>query len=174
MAGKSVVYLEDIQPAGAVRTKKEKSEVLTETTEGKVSLKRQRTLEDMFGGSKDASSDSFAKKSRLSASGSASSVTRVSGLPKLNAIQFSLSEYETFLSDEERRLLALECQVMGRSWQVSLGILTFGGLMPVAVRLKMLKDEIRKPYFLSLKQFLWQEGVRGADSSPKVYPSRKC
>jgi uracil-DNA glycosylase len=40
----------------------------------------------------------------------------------------------------------------------------------------LLKDEIKKPYFIALKRFLWDEGVRGADDSPKtlkVYPSRK-
>lgn len=42
-------------------------------------------------------------------------------------------------------------------------------------RLKLLKDEIKKPYFIALKQFLWNEGVRGADDTPKslpIYPSR--
>ncbi|KAE9408408.1 uracil-DNA glycosylase [Gymnopus androsaceus JB14] len=40
--------------------------------------------------------------------------------------------------------------------------------------LKLLKDEIKQPYFISLKRFLWQEGVRGPDDSPqslKIYPS---
>lgn len=40
----------------------------------------------------------------------------------------------------------------------------------------MLKDEIKQPYFIALKRFLWQEGVRGPDDSPqpyKVYPSRE-
>lgn len=43
-------------------------------------------------------------------------------------------------------------------------------------RLKVLKDEIKKPYFISLKKFLWEEGVRGPDDSVKglkVYPIRK-
>ena len=42
-------------------------------------------------------------------------------------------------------------------------------------RLKLLKDEITKDYFIKLKAFLWDEGVRGPDDpSPnfKVYPSR--
>ena len=42
-------------------------------------------------------------------------------------------------------------------------------------RLKVLKDEIRKPYFLKLKKFLYEQGVKGAsDSAPnlKVYPAR--
>ncbi|TFK40249.1 uracil-DNA glycosylase-like protein [Crucibulum laeve] len=40
--------------------------------------------------------------------------------------------------------------------------------------LKLLQDEIKKPYFLSLKRFLWEEGVRGVDNTPaniKIYPS---
>lgn len=40
----------------------------------------------------------------------------------------------------------------------------------------MLKDEIKKPYFISLKEFLWKEGVQGPDDSAqnlKVYPARK-
>jgi len=43
-------------------------------------------------------------------------------------------------------------------------------------RLKVLKDEIKKPYFISLKEFLWKEGVQGPDDSArdlKVYPARK-
>jgi len=41
-------------------------------------------------------------------------------------------------------------------------------------RLKVLKDEIKKPYFISLKEFLWKEGVQGPDDSArdlKVYPA---
>ena len=40
----------------------------------------------------------------------------------------------------------------------------------------MLKDEIRKPYFIKLKEFLWEQGVKGVDDSSKslkVYPARK-
>jgi hypothetical protein len=43
-------------------------------------------------------------------------------------------------------------------------------------RLKVLKDEIKKPYFIALKKFLWEEGVRGPDDIPKslkVFPSRE-
>lgn len=43
-------------------------------------------------------------------------------------------------------------------------------------RLKVLKDEIKKPYFISLKKFLWEEGVRGPDDNVKglkVYPPRE-
>jgi len=44
------------------------------------------------------------------------------------------------------------------------------------VRLKLLKDEIKQPYFITLKKFLWDEGVRGPDESLptcKIYPARK-
>ena len=40
----------------------------------------------------------------------------------------------------------------------------------------MLKDEIRKPYFIKLKEFLWEQGVKGLDEVPKtlkIYPARK-
>ena len=43
-------------------------------------------------------------------------------------------------------------------------------------RLKLLKDEIKKPYFLTLKRFLANEGVKGLNNSApnlKVYPARK-
>lgn len=44
------------------------------------------------------------------------------------------------------------------------------------IRLKVLKDEIKKPYFIALKEFLWKEGVHGPDDSAnnlKIYPARK-
>ncbi len=52
------------------------------------------------------------------------------------------------------------------------------GVMPAedAHRLKLLKDEIRQPYFLKLKRFLLEQGVKGPDDSApnlKVYPARK-
>lgn len=43
-------------------------------------------------------------------------------------------------------------------------------------RLKVLKDEIRKPYFIKLKDFLWEQGVKGPNDSSKslrIYPARK-
>lgn len=40
--------------------------------------------------------------------------------------------------------------------------------------LKLLKDEIKKPYFINLKQFLWDAGIKGMDDIPRnVYPSPK-
>lgn len=49
-------------------------------------------------------------------------------------------------------------------------------MLTLGARLKVLKEEIRKQYFLKLKQFLWDQGVKGAEDSSKslkVYPARK-
>lgn len=43
-------------------------------------------------------------------------------------------------------------------------------------RLKLLTDEIRQPYFLKLKRFLREQGVKGPDDTAanvKVYPARE-
>ncbi|KAK4699620.1 uracil-DNA glycosylase, partial [Phenoliferia sp. Uapishka_3] len=55
----------------------------------------------------------------------------------------------------EKDLLKLECETMDESW------------------LALLETEIRKDYFLSLKSFLWTEGVRGVGDSKKgkVFPA---
>ncbi|TDL25619.1 uracil-DNA glycosylase [Rickenella mellea] len=81
-----------------------------------------------------------------------------SELQPLNSVPFSLSAFQESLSEEHRNLLRLECETMGKSW------------------LKILKDEIKKPYFIGLKTFLWNEGVRSPDdesNSSKIYPSPK-
>ncbi|KAJ6631016.1 uracil-DNA glycosylase [Mycena sp. CBHHK59/15] len=83
--------------------------------------------------------------------------TKLSALQPLNAIPFSLSAFVDALPEDARALLALECDVMGKSW------------------LKVLKDELTKPYFLALKKFLYAEGVRGAHDAPpaRIYPAPK-
>ena len=43
-------------------------------------------------------------------------------------------------------------------------------------RINVLKDEIKKPYFLKLKEFLWDEGVRTSNDTPatvKIFPPRE-
>ncbi|KAI0261506.1 uracil-DNA glycosylase-like protein [Gloeopeniophorella convolvens] len=121
--------------------------------------KRQRTLFDMMGPA-SASSGSTTKKPKLAAgtqatSASTSASASAPALQSLDSIPFSLSEYKAALTDDQRRLLRLECETMGKSW------------------LKILKDELTKPYFLALKEFLWAEGVHGPDDSApglKIYP----
>jgi len=137
-----------------------KSEKATAVANNK---RKQPTLLDMFAGSQTKkSSEPVTKKFKLSVSAPATarsgtaSVASSSKTLRLNAIPFSLAQYQESLSADERGLLALECACMGKSW------------------LKVLKDEIKKPYFISLKKFLWEEGVRGPDEIPKplkVYPS---
>lgn len=49
-------------------------------------------------------------------------------------------------------------------------------LKSLTSRLKILHDEIKKPYFMELKKFLWKEGVQGPNDEVKgpnkVYPIR--
>ncbi|KAF9484336.1 uracil-DNA glycosylase [Pholiota conissans] len=144
----TTVYLGDIQPSSRNKRPRQDDEQ-EETSFGKVSIseKRQRTLADMFSGR--------LSKTNPRASSATKAFTIPPGLVKLNSIPFSLSAYLDSMSEPEKKLLKLECDVMGKVW------------------LKVLEDEIRKPYFLSLKEFLWKEGYHGIDdTSPtlKVYP----
>ncbi|TBU49769.1 uracil-DNA glycosylase [Dichomitus squalens] len=101
----------------------------------------------------------FTKKSSSSSSSRGPALKKSkTDNPSLNSIPFSLKEYQDTLSEEEKSLLALECETMGKSW------------------LKLLKDEIKKSYFLNLKRFLASEGVKGVNDSAsnlKVYPAPK-
>ncbi|KAA1467329.1 uracil-DNA glycosylase [Dentipellis sp. KUC8613] len=182
-AERRVVYLEDLEPpkakpvgaekepADASPSASQESSASTKAKPAVTAVKRQRTLMDMFSSS-PASAEPSSKKQKLVKSGSSSSALAVSGksvagssastttlgLQPLNAIPFSMSAYQDSLTEDQRRLLKLECETMGKSW------------------LKLLKDEIRKPYFISLKEFLWKEGVQGPDDSAKnlkVYPAPK-
>lgn len=172
-----VVYLEDLEETSAVQPKEQAKEnkalattAVSETKDAsnkkeapKTSGKRQRTLMDMFSSaSGSGGSQPSAKKIRLEKTGASSSSadnaksTGLQATKSLNSIPFSPSDFLASLSENERRLLTLEIESMGKSW------------------LKVLKDEIRKPYFLKLKEFLWEEGVRGPETPcNKVYPAPK-
>jgi uracil-DNA glycosylase len=106
-----------------VESTKPKLESSTSTTNGK----RQRTLFDMFGSAPSQGSNTPSKKPKLTASGSSgndklSAVTVTSssggssGLQPLNSIPFSSSEYVGSLTGDQKRLLKLECETMGKSW----------------------------------------------------------
>ncbi|KDQ57240.1 hypothetical protein JAAARDRAFT_194397 [Jaapia argillacea MUCL 33604] len=169
-----VVYLEDldspseakpeapaaIAPIGSDIEKVAESSSALEPPPASSSTKRQRTLVDMF------TAAPAAKKAKpgASTSGAASQsggtgsapVVKVNGLQALNSIPFSMSSYLESLTDEQRKLLHIECETMGKTW------------------LKLLKDEIKKPYFIALKKFLWEEGVTAIETkSLKVYPPPK-
>jgi uracil-DNA glycosylase len=93
----------------------------TSTTNGK----RQRTLFDMLGSAPSQGSDTRSKKPKLTASSSgndklSAAGTRSSGqspgLQSLNSIPFSSTEYVASLTADQKRLLKLECETMGKSW----------------------------------------------------------
>ena len=69
-------------------------------------LKRQRTLMDMFSGSS-------AKKNKV---GESTAAAVVSKTQTLNAIPFNLNGFINSLTEEQRGLLGLEIETMGKSW----------------------------------------------------------
>lgn len=116
-----VVYYEDLAPAKSVKNNAESTtpaKAATAAVESsgntgtksvdtaKVGTKRQRTIGEMFG-----PSTTVAKKPKLGQSASF-------GSQPLNSIPFSLSGYLDSLNEEERDLLSLECETMGKSWSV--------------------------------------------------------
>jgi uracil-DNA glycosylase len=125
----TVVYLEDIETQVTTTSTQSQGDGSIASTSSQTSSsgtaavnnKRQRTLMDMFGGSqpdKKASAPA-AKKLKLSVSEPViRSMPSGSKNQRLNAIAFSLSQYQESLSTEQRSLLALECVYMGKSWCV--------------------------------------------------------
>lgn len=128
------VYLEDIE----VKKTDEKDENKTNgngsatvaVTKEKISTavtgKRQRTLMEMSGKAKmkvlpavkkqkleDNSSSSGALEG---ASSSSPPKALTSGLQPLNSIPFSMQAFKDSLSDDQKGLLLLECETMGKSW----------------------------------------------------------
>lgn len=139
-----VVYLEDLQgPPPAAKADEDASQdasdageneskggvtVAKTTTTAAGGAKRQRTLMDMFSvapkdGAGPASKKLKASPSLSSVSGSlvpgsskgTSSSTKIGFVP-LNSIPFSLSAYLESLTEDQRRLLQLECETLGKSW----------------------------------------------------------
>lgn len=116
MDAKPLVYLEDVQIS-----KKDASKAATPATATTASNrsfystgKRQRTLADMFSSSQEKKNEDpepSTKKLKMTVQGTPS-------LTKLNAIPFSLSAFQESLSEEEKQLLALECDTLGKSWCV--------------------------------------------------------
>lgn len=128
------IYLEDIDPTFKSALKRERpndcpqadsEKSSTITPAPTKSVKRQRTLGETFFGFQGKTKISPSKGLKPSG-GSTSSVasnsstrpktSAASGLVKLNSIPFSMAAYQESLSDDEKRLLQLECEVMGKSW----------------------------------------------------------
>ena len=123
------VYLEDIDPTFKSTSKRERPDDGPQpgnsSTIAPAPVKRQRTLGETFfsaQGKKKSSPLKALKPSGGSTSSIASNTSSArpkasaSGLVKLNSIPFSMTAYLESLSDEEKRLLQLECEVMGKSW----------------------------------------------------------
>lgn len=171
------VYLEDIEVQAAPKKAESSSnEVATPSSSQKsdatANNKRQRTLMDMFGG---GGSQPSSKKLKTTTTTIKSTTTTGTKNLRLNAIPFSLAQFQDSLTPDQKGLLALECVSMGKSWYVFNYSHYSFVFVHYHLRLKLLKDEIKKPYFIALKKFLWEEGVRGPDDIPKslkVYPSR--
>ncbi len=94
----------------------------TSTTNGK----RQRTLFDMLGSAPNQGSNTSSKKPKLTAASGSSGNEKLSavssssggssGLQPLNSIPLFLNEYIDSLTGDQKRLLKLECETMGKSW----------------------------------------------------------
>lgn len=126
----TTVFLEDIdtnynvgKTEGDEQSASQSSQPGYSQEQKKSSNKRQRTIEDMFFGPKKATG--IPKKAKLSDSNDVSTSMKIavaapkpSGLQKLNAIPFSLSEFRNSLNEEQQRLLQLEYESLGRSWLV--------------------------------------------------------
>ena len=126
-----VVYLEDVEAAAAssrdVSTTPSASQDASNVCASASNpLKRQRTLMDMFPAPKNSQSEKTgqpnAKKTKLDTLNSSSAgvvktkVAGSSGLQRLNFIPFSLNEFIESIPEDQRHLLKLECECMGKSW----------------------------------------------------------
>lgn len=136
MASESFVYLEDIESKKPAKPspppESSNDDDLKTVTSGSVSnsqstgtsqetgKKRQLNITDMFGSQPTSSSAPMAKKLKLTSSAPAGSSK--SGQLRLNAIPFSLSQFQDSLNDDQRGLLSLECALMGKSWYALLSI----------------------------------------------------
>lgn len=128
--------------------------------------KRQLTLAEAL----KVPSPPTAKRPRLSSPSSHSSPSADRAAPLASTSttppsDFSVESYQASLSSKgsdptEADLLRLECETLDPSW------------------LSLLQNELKKPYFRKLKEFLWKEGLRGTkdkDSKGKwtVFPPGK-
>lgn len=127
----NVVYFEDLEvKATAPEDNGKKISVsvsTTKSTTATVTGKRQRTLMEMVSsGAKAKDSDQPTKKPKLVRNSSSSRTTDepsssppkpvIFGLQPLNSIPFSMQAFKDSLTEEQKGLLLLECETMGKSW----------------------------------------------------------
>lgn len=103
----------------------------------------------------DAASSSIARPASTVAAGPTDVPASAAPRFDVNVFRDSLSVDRVEGKPSERELLTLECECLHESW------------------LSLLQKEIRMSYFLTLKRFLWQEGLRlpdDASSKTKIFP----
>jgi uracil-DNA glycosylase len=115
------VYLEDIDPTFKSTSKRERPDDHPQpgnssTILAPAPVKRQRTLGETFFIAQGKKKSSPLKALKPSGGSTSSIASNTSGLVKLNSIPFSMTAYLESLSDKEKRLLQLECEVIGKSW----------------------------------------------------------
>jgi uracil-DNA glycosylase len=133
MTKEDAAYLEDVQPKRATEADEEpsssrKKNAASDTVSVSAGAKRQLTLADMFGsrgGPSSSAGEPSSKRAKLSTPSGpgfyskTSNSLKASGVqPKLNAIPFSVSAFQDSLTQEQKDLLKLECETMGKSWWV--------------------------------------------------------
>ena len=117
-----VVYLEDLEKPAVAATKENVAVTMskTSTADGEV------VEAEVKGDVKSTTSSPTAKKTATGATkrqmsltdmmSSSSSKVAKTDTPALNSILFSMSEYKNGMTEEQAKLLELECETMGKSW----------------------------------------------------------
>jgi uracil-DNA glycosylase len=121
---KPTTYLEDVEVSATTKAAEVPTTTAKPVDASTTAVKRQRNLLDMFVSQEKGPAD---KKQKLSASSSSAVVLPNKDISKasldaqaLNSIPFSMSSFIESLPEEHRKLLKLECDVMGKSWHVHL------------------------------------------------------
>ncbi|CAE6499260.1 unnamed protein product [Rhizoctonia solani] len=158
-------YLEDSPPSQSnakSSPSKDKPSAKPEAT-AHTGEKRQRSIASMLGVTKKARASSPDRAAARSSSPALegdqpgpSAKRTVNGVTALKYIPFSMDTFVEGLNEEQKKLLQLECETLNKVW------------------FKVLQGELTKPYFIKLKQFLWEEGVKDAETlCTKIYPPAK-
>lgn len=117
-----VVYLEDLEKPAVAATKENVTVTVTKTStaDGEV------VEAEVKGDVKSTTSSPTAKKTATGATkrqmsltdmmSSSSSKVAKTDTPALNSIPFSMSEYKNGMTEDQAKLLELECETMGKSW----------------------------------------------------------
>lgn len=117
-----VVYLEDLEKPAVAATKENVTVTVTKTStaDGEV------VEAEVKGDVKSTTSSPTIKKTATGATkrqmsltdmmSSSSSKVAKTDTPALNSIPFSMSEYKNGMTEEQAKLLELECETMGKSW----------------------------------------------------------